>query len=72
MKEKSGGALMVIFLLLCFSSCLAQSKPIESAARRQIELMPMIERYDVVLVEDREGLIRWQESVLEEDDPMAV
>jgi ketosteroid isomerase-like protein len=37
MKKKSAGPLMVIFLLLCFSTCLAQSKPIESAARRQID-----------------------------------
>jgi len=29
--------LMVLFLLLCSSACLAQSKPIESAARRQID-----------------------------------
>ena len=36
------------------------------------KLMPMIERYDVVLVEDPGGLIRWQESGPKEDDPMVV
>jgi ketosteroid isomerase-like protein len=37
MGEKRAGTLMVMFLLLCSSACLAQSKPIESAVRRQID-----------------------------------
>jgi len=37
MREERAGTLMVMFLLLCASTCLAQSKPIESAARRQID-----------------------------------
>ncbi|MGA9244957.1 MAG: DUF4440 domain-containing protein [Silvibacterium sp.] len=37
MREERVGTLMVMFLLFCSSTCLAQSKPIESAARRQID-----------------------------------
>ena len=37
MREKRAGTLMVIFLSFCCSTCLAQSKPIESVARRQID-----------------------------------
>lgn len=37
MGDKTTGKLMVMFSLLYCSTCLAQSKPIESAARRQID-----------------------------------
>jgi hypothetical protein len=37
MKEESAGTLMVTCLLVCSSTCLPQSKPIEPAARRQID-----------------------------------
>ena len=37
MREARAGTLMVMFLLFCSSTCLAQNKPIESAARRQID-----------------------------------
>jgi|SRR5215472_4058145 len=37
MKERMAGTLMVILLSLCSSACAAQSKPIEPAARRQID-----------------------------------
>ena len=37
MRENRAGTLMVMFLLFCSSKCLAQSKPIESVARRQID-----------------------------------
>ena len=37
MKEERAGTLMALFLLLCSSTCLAQIKPIESAARQQID-----------------------------------
>ena len=36
MRDKRSGTLMLMFLLLCIS-CFAQSKPIESSARRQID-----------------------------------
>ncbi len=37
MREERAGTLMAMFLLLGSSTCLAQSQPIESAARRQID-----------------------------------
>jgi ketosteroid isomerase-like protein len=37
MKEERAGTLVMMFFLLSSSTCLAQSKPIESAARRQID-----------------------------------
>ena len=37
MREERAGPLMVTRLLVCSSTCLPQSKPIESAARRQID-----------------------------------
>ena len=37
MREKSAGMLMVTSLLVCSSTSLPQSKPIESDARRQID-----------------------------------
>jgi ketosteroid isomerase-like protein len=37
MREEKAGRLMVMIMLLCSSTCLAQNKPIESAARRQID-----------------------------------
>jgi len=36
-REETTGTLMVIFLLACSATCHAQSIPIESAARRQID-----------------------------------
>jgi ketosteroid isomerase-like protein len=37
MRNETTGKLTVMFLLLCCSTCLAQSKPIDSGARRQID-----------------------------------
>jgi ketosteroid isomerase-like protein len=36
-RERTSGTLPLILLLLCSSACLAQSKPIEPAARQQID-----------------------------------
>ena len=37
MRDETTGKLMVMFLLLYCSTCLAQSKPVESVARQQID-----------------------------------
>jgi ketosteroid isomerase-like protein len=37
MRDEKTGKLMVMFLLLYWSTCLAQSKPVESVARQQID-----------------------------------
>ena len=37
MREGKSGTLIVMLVLLCSLTCLSQSKPIESAARRQID-----------------------------------
>lgn len=37
MRNESTGRLRVMFLMLCCSTCLAQNKPIDSEARRQID-----------------------------------
>lgn len=37
MRNEATGTLMIMSLLLCCSACLAQSKPIDSDARRQID-----------------------------------
>ena len=37
MKTKATGKLVVVFLSLCCTTCLAQRKPIDSAARQQID-----------------------------------
>ncbi|HKF46819.1 MAG TPA: DUF4440 domain-containing protein [Terracidiphilus sp.] len=37
MRVERSGVLMVIFLLLCSSTCLSQGKPIQPAAHRQID-----------------------------------